>query len=105
MPLYAAVGVVRSSSLQVARTPIYRLTDPQTGRTVVYVWGTDPKVATMLNQFVGIKGPLQTDPRLNLKVVTPNGVEAVDPAKVNTSVAAEVVPPSLLPKAASTGTP
>jgi hypothetical protein len=105
--VYAAVGTLRTSSLQISKTPLYRLTDPQTGRTVVYVWGTDPKVPELINQFIGIKGPLQTDPRLNLKVVTPTAADVVDPAKVNGDVAAEIVPPSLLPKAgapAQTGT-
>lgn len=96
--VYAAVGTLRTSSLQVAKTPLYRLTDPQTGRTVVYVWGTDPKVPDLIGQFVGVKGPMQTDGRLNLKVVTPTAVESVDQAKVNGSVAAEIVPPSLMPR-------
>lgn len=96
--VYAAVGTLRTSSLQVSRTPLYRLTDPESGRTVVYVWGTDPKVGELIGQFVGVKGPMQTDARLNLKVVTPTATDAVDPAKVHGNVVAEVVPPSLMPK-------
>lgn len=102
--VYAAVGTLRTSSLQVAKTPLYRLTDPESGRTVVYVWATDAKVPEMVGRFVGVKGPMQTDPRLNLKVVSPTTVEAVDPAKINTSVAAQIVPPSLMPKAPTAST-
>src|SRR4051794_11769977 len=98
--VYAAVGTLRTSSLQVGKTTLYRLTDPGSGRTVVYVWGTDPKIGELLGQFVGIKGPMQADSRLNLKVVTPTATDAIDPAKVNVSVAAEVIPPSLIGKIA-----
>jgi hypothetical protein len=96
--VYAAVGTLRTSSLQVGKTTLYRLTDPATGRTVVYVWGTDPKIGELLGQFVGIKGPMQADSRLNLKVITPTATDAIDIAKVNDSVAAEVIPPSLVGK-------
>jgi uncharacterized protein YgiM (DUF1202 family) len=100
--VYAAVGTLRTSSLQVGRTTLYRLTDPTTGRTVVYVRSADPKFAEMLGQFVGVKGKLDSEAQLNLKVVTPTATDVVDPAKLNTSVAAEIVPPSMLPRAAST---
>ena len=96
--LYTAVGTLRTSSLQVSKTPLYRLTDPETGRTVVYVWGTDPKIPELIGQFVGVKGPTQTDPRLNLKVVSPTATEPVDAAKVNGAVAAQITPPSLANK-------
>jgi hypothetical protein len=96
--VYAAVGTLRTSSLQVGKTTLYRLTDPATGRTVVYVWGTDPKIGELLGQFVGIKGPMQADSRLNLRVITPTATDAIDIAKVNDSVAAEVIPPSLVGK-------
>ena len=96
--IYAAVGTLRTSSLQVGKTTLYRLTDPASGRTVVYVWGTDPKIGEMLGQFVGMKGPMQADSRLNLKVITPTATDAIDPTKVNDSIAAEVIPPSLLGK-------
>jgi len=104
---FTAVGTLRTSSLQVARTQLYRLTDPRTGRTLVYIWGTDPKVATLVDQFVGVGGDVQTDNRLQFKVINPTGVEAVDASKVNTAIAAEIVPPSLQPRTptATTVTP
>ena len=102
--MYAAVGTLRPSSLQVgngpasARTTIYRLTDPATGRTLVYLRTGDAKFNELVGQFVGVKGEIEPDAQLNLKVINPTLTEAVDPAKVNGSVAAEIVPPSLAGK-------
>ena len=102
--LYAALGTLRASSVQHLGSTLYRLTDPASGRTVAYVRTTDSKYASMIGQFVGVKGSLSTDAALNMKIIdSPTTVEPVDPAKVNTSVAAQLVPPSLFPKAASTG--
>ena len=102
--VYAAVGTLRASNLQVGngpasgRTTVYRLTDPATGRTLVYLRTADPRYTEMLGQFVGVKGEIAPDAQLNLKVISPTLTEAVDPAKVNGSVAAEIVPPSLATK-------
>ena len=41
---------------------------------------------------------------MNLKVITPTSFEVVDQSKVNTNVAAQIVPPSMMPSGtASTG--
>ena len=97
--IYTAVGTLRTSSLQVGPETLYRLTDPETGRTVVYVRGSDPNLPTLLNQFVGVRGELTGDPQLSLRVIgNPTAAEPVDQTKVNGTVAAQVVPPSLLPK-------
>ncbi len=102
--LFTAVGTLRGSSIQHAGSTLYRLTDPSTGRTVAYLRATEPKYADLIGQFVGVKGPLTTDPTLNLKIIeAPTSVVTVDPTKVNGSIAAQILPPSLLPKAASTG--
>jgi hypothetical protein len=101
---YTAVGTLRPSSLQVARTTLFRLTDPRTGRTLAYVWGTDPKIGTMVDQFVGVRGTLQTDARLQFKVISPTASEVVDPAKAYTAYQADIVPPSLMPRQAATTT-
>jgi hypothetical protein len=105
--IFTAVGTLRTSSLQLGGSgTLYRLTDPITGRTVVYLRSPDQSVSSLINQFIGIKGDLTGDPALNLKVINnPAGAEVVDQTKVNGSVAAQVVPPSLLPKipTASTG--
>jgi hypothetical protein len=99
--LYTAVGTLRVSSLQQGQTTLYRLTDPGTGRTVVYIKSNDPKYASLLNQFIGVRGDLVSDERLKIKTITPTDAEAVDQTKVNNTVIATITPPSLLPAAAS----
>ena len=98
--VYAAVGTLRTSSLQQGNTLLYRLTDPQTGRTVCYIRSDDAKYGQMLGQFIGVKGAISSDPGLNLKVVTPTEYSNVDPNQLYRGVAAQIVPPSLLPQAA-----
>ena len=96
---FTVVGTLRTSSLQRGSTMLYRLTDPSTGRTVTYLHTNDPKYTAMLGQFIGVHGTLTTEPALNMKVVDdPTSAEAVDPAKVNGAVAAQVIPPSLMPR-------
>jgi hypothetical protein len=99
--LYTAVGTLRVSSLQQGQTALYRLTDPGTGRTIVYIKSNDPKFAGMLNQFIGVRGDVVTDDNLKMKTITPTEAEQVDQQKVNTTVIATITPPSLLPAAAS----
>jgi uncharacterized protein YgiM (DUF1202 family) len=101
--IYTAVGTLRTSSLQNSNETLYRLTDPNTGRTVVYIRSSDTKTAGLLGQFIGVKGSITTD-AAGMKIITPTDVEAVDQNLVGTKVAAQLLPPSLLPKAsASTG--
>jgi hypothetical protein len=102
--IFEAVGTLRASSLQVGAGTLYRLTDPATGRTVIYIRSNDPKITGLLGQFIGVKGDPQTDPQLSLRVITPTDAQAVDPDKVNGSIAAEIMPPSLLAKQASAST-
>jgi hypothetical protein len=95
---FAAVGTLRTSSLQQGPkgTTLYRLTDPQSGRTLVYVRTGDREFGAMVNQFVGVKGELRADPQLRMKVITPSETKVVDPSKVGSTVAAAVLPASLL---------
>jgi SH3-like domain-containing protein len=100
--LFTAVGTLRVSSLQRgAGGTLYRLTDPATGRTIVYVRSADPKYALLLDQFVGVRGDLRTDERLRMKIITPNEAEPVEQSKVNNTVIATITPPSMLPLAAT----
>jgi SH3-like domain-containing protein len=99
--IYTAVGTLEPSSLQLGGATLYRLTDPATGRTVVYLRSSDQSVAGMMGQFVGVKGEATTDPQLALKVISPTDLEQVDPARVNGSIAAEIIPPSLMAQQAS----
>lgn len=101
---YAAVGTLRTSSLQFAGSTLYRLTDPNTGRTVVYLRSDDATIHQRLGQFVGVRGELVDDARLSLRYITPTLIEVVDPSKVNQSVVAGLIPPSMQPTGtASTG--
>jgi hypothetical protein len=94
---YAAVGTLRASSLQQGQQTLYRLTDPSTGRTVVYLRSNDNKIGTLMNQFVGVKGDVKTDEQLSLKVIEPTAFETVDQSKLYTGVMSQIVPPSLMP--------
>jgi uncharacterized protein YgiM (DUF1202 family) len=96
--IYTALGTLRISSLQQSGTTMYRLTDPGSGRTLVYIKSNDPKYTGMLNQFIGVKGDIVEDTNMNLKVIDPTIADEVDPAKVNSTVTATVIPPSMLPK-------
>lgn len=95
---FAAVGTLRTSSLQQGPkgTTLYRLTDPQSGRTLVYVRTSDREFGAMLNQFVGVKGELRSDPLLRMRVITPTEARTVDSSKIGSTVAASVLPPSIL---------
>lgn len=97
--MFAAVGTLNTSSLQQAKGTLYRLCDPATGRTIVYLRVDDAtKYAGMLGQFIGVKGELSTDSALSMKVITPTDAEAVDQAALYNTIAAQIVPPSMVPK-------
>ena len=92
---YAAVGTLRPSSLQQGQQMLYRLTDPATGRTVLYIRSNDSKIGSMVNQFVGVKGTVTDDAALSLKLIEPTAIDQVDQTKLYTSVMATIIPPSL----------
>jgi hypothetical protein len=102
---FAAVGTLRVSSLQQGLGgTLYRLTDPKSGRTVIYIRSDDAKLAAQLNQFIGVKGNVQDETNLNLKSITPTEFETVDQSKVNITISAQIVPPSMMPSGiANTG--
>jgi hypothetical protein len=98
---YTACGTLRPSSIQQGNATLYRLTDPANGRSVVYLRSDDEKLGGAIGQFVGVKGEVASDQNLNLRIVTVTSFEMVNPAKVGQSVAAQIVPPSLLPGASA----
>lgn len=103
---YSALGTLRVSSLQQGSETLYRLTDPQNGRSVVYIRSNDPKVASLVGHFVGVQGAIIDDQQLSLKVISPTDIKPVDVSKVGVKVAAQLTPPSLMPRqtgTASTG--
>ena len=97
---YAALGKLRFSSLQQSGATLYRLCDPTTNRTMVYLRSNDAKYAGLVDQFIGVHGQVTADPTLSLRYVTPTDAEVVDVAKVNNGVTAPISPPSLMPKPA-----
>ena len=100
--VFTAVGELQPSSLQVGGGTLYRLVDPATGRTEIYVRTSDTKITAMMGQFIGIKGDPQNDPQLSLRVIEPTDAAQVDESKVNSAIMASIVPPSLLARQAST---
>ncbi len=104
LAFYTAVGTLRPSSLQFGKETLYRLTDPANGRTVVYLRSNDEKMSGLIGQFIGVKGEIASEQQLNLRVITPTACEMVNPAKVGQSVAAQIVPPSLMPGGAQAQT-
>ena len=99
--VFVAVGQLQPSSLQIGGGTLYRLVDPSTGRTEIYVRTSDTKITAMMGEFVGLNGPTSTDPQLSLRVIEPTEAQSVDESKVNGSVMASIVPPSLLARQAS----
>jgi uncharacterized protein YgiM (DUF1202 family) len=99
--VYVAVGQLQPSSLQIGGGTLYRLVDPSTGRTEIYLRTSDTKVTALMGDFIGVNGPTETDPQLTLRVIEPTEAQVVDESKVNGSVMASIVPPSLLARQAS----
>jgi hypothetical protein len=100
--VYVAVGTLQPSSLQIGGGTLYRLVDPSTGRTEIYVRTSDTKITALMGEFVGVNGHTSTDPQLSLRIIDPSDAQQVDESKVNGSVMASIVPPSLLARQAST---
>lgn len=100
---YTAVGTLRPSSLQFGEGTLYRLTDPVTERTLVYVKASDPKVISMNGLFVGVKGEIVDDQNWKLKWIAPTELDPIDQRRVNRNIAAQIIPPSLMPGGALMG--
>ena len=102
--VYAAVGQLRPSTLQVGGGALYRLCDPATGRTMIYLRADAEQtkdLARQLERFIGVKGETMSDKTHNLKFIKVSEMAAVDPQQLFKSVAAELIPPSLLQNAAA----
>ncbi len=94
--VYTAVGTLRTSSLQSGPKVLYRLTDPGSGRTLVYIQSDDTKLPTMMGQFIGVKGQVTDDSAMGLKFISPTETKMVDPTTIGTSVTAQIIPPTIL---------
>ncbi len=101
MHLFTALGNLESSTLDQNGAPLYRLTDPGTGHTVVYV-KSDNALPAKVGTLVGVKGDVLSDQTLGVKIITPKSVESVDASAVGKTVSAEMMPQSMLPKTVAT---
>ena len=99
--IYTAIGTLQASKVQAGGGTLFRVADPATDRTLCYVRTEDPRAATYIGRFIGVKGELQSDAQLTLKVVPATLIEEVNPSAVNDTVAAQVMPPSMIGKNAS----
>ncbi len=97
--IFTAVGMLRTSSLQESGGALYRLTDPNSGATLLYIRSDDAKYTDLLNKFIGVHGDITQDTTMNLKLIAPTDVSTVDPAKVNSTITAQIIPPTMLAKA------
>lgn len=100
--VYAAVGQLMPSTLQVGGGSLFRLCDPATGRTMIYLRAEGEKAKDLgkhLEKFVGVKGQTTTDEDLKLMFIKVTEIAVVDQAQVFKSVAAEMIPPSLVQNA------
>lgn len=92
--VYTAVGQLQTSTLQKDGQTLLRLTDPADGQTLIYVHSLDPKYASLIGKFVGIKGEIAKDSRLSVDILEPTDIQSVDQAKVLRGVTARIYPPS-----------
>ena len=100
--MYADVGTLKTSRLQNGTGGLlYRLTDPSTSRTIVYLRSDDSaKYGAMIGKFIGVKGEVTSESALQMKVVVPTDAKEIDPNTLYRTAAAQIVPPSMLPKTA-----
>jgi uncharacterized protein YraI len=89
---YTAAGQLQQTTLQEGGYQLLRLVDPGTGRALVYVRSTD---TSYVNSFVGIKGTLSHDDKLNITLITPASIQPIDPNALGRGITAEIAPPSL----------
>ncbi len=98
---FTASGTLRQSALPYGGRTLYRLTDPASGRTVVYVNTDDANVIKMEGLFIGIRGEVVEDSVRRIKFIQPKEVEQIDPSGlIKGTVTSTLTPPSLLPAAA-----
>ncbi len=97
--LYEAVGELQPSSLQVSDGTLFRLVDPETKRTLIYLRARGeltPKLAGRLQRFIGVRGAVAKDTLLKLKYIDVKHMDLVKPSDVFGPVAAKLVPPSMV---------
>lgn len=100
---YTAVGTLRVSALPYGDKAMYRLTDPTTSRTIIYIVSDDPMIAKSEGMFVAIDGSVTDDTRRQIKFITPTAINTISPEQITKgTIGATFVPPSLTPSASTT---
>lgn len=92
---YTAIGRLVQSSLQIGNQTLYRLVDPATSRTIIYVRTAERPIVANLDAFVAIEGQVVADDAAKLTYIQPKKVDVVDPKQVNVKIFADYSPPSL----------
>ena len=100
---YAAIGTLASSSIQAGTQPLYRLIDPSTRRTIIYVRSGDVAMVGGMDKFIGITGQVVTDDAMHLTYVQPTSFEVIDAKQVNSKVFSDYAPPSMSSTVAGAG--
>jgi uncharacterized protein YgiM (DUF1202 family) len=94
MHVYAAVGTLQTSSVQQGGESLFRLVDPDTGRTLVYVRPSDAALSGDIGQLVGVKGQITEDPSLGLKIIAPTGEQTLNSDDLS-KVTADIMPSAM----------
>jgi CO dehydrogenase/acetyl-CoA synthase delta subunit len=103
---FAATGTLRQSALPYGGRMLYRLTDPASGRTVVYVNTDDANVIKLEGMFIGIRGDVVEDPVRRIKFIKPTDATQIEPSGlIKGSITSTLTPASLLPTSAASVKP
>ncbi len=98
--VYEAVGELQTSSLQTrGGDTLFRLVDPISKRTVIYVRASGDEAVALagrITKFVGVRGTVSTDDVMKLKYVQVKASDLVNPDDVFGSVASKLIPPSMV---------
>ena len=99
--VFTAVGQLRPSTLQLGgnKGMLFRLVDPVSQRTVIYLRAKDKEAAELmprLEQFVGVQGQAFRDNEYEMRYIQVTGSKVVDPEQVYNHVAAQIIPPSMI---------
>ena len=94
---YKAVGTLRRSKLRLGDEQLYRLTDPATGYTLLYVRpASTVDLPGLVGKFVGLRGEMTESTRVgSLQYLQPETAEEVDITRVGNNVTAELIPATL----------
>ena len=94
--VYAAVGKLDISTIKKDETPLLRLIDPGTARTLVYIQPNE-KVRNLIGQYVGVRGEVVKDERLGVNIIDPTEAATIEAAKIGIGAVAPIQPVPSVP--------